>query len=225
MFLDTYRQSKRSYAQCGEDLIMDFLLENRFHITRPSYLDIGAHDPVYLSNTYFFYKKGSRGVLVEPDPFLLKKLKTKRPRDTCLDVGVGTAVEVACDFYIMDCRTLNTFSKNDAERYQAKDGHNIEKIISVPMLSVNKIIEENFNSAPNIISLDVEGLDVEILKTFDFNRFRPDIFCVETLTYTRDFTGKKISETTAIMSDNEYFVYADTFINTIYVNREAWERR
>jgi glycosyltransferase involved in cell wall biosynthesis len=57
---------KISYSQCGEDIIIDFLL-TWLKIKNPTYLDIGANDPVKLSNTYYFYKKGSRGVLIEPD--------------------------------------------------------------------------------------------------------------------------------------------------------------
>lgn len=225
MIFDTWKKGKRSYAQCGEDLIVDFILENRFRLYKPTYLDIGAHDPVYLSNTYFFYKKGAKGVSVEPDPFLWKKIKSKRTRDTCLNVGVGVGSASASDFYVMDCKTLNTFSREDAERYRSQDGHKIESVISLPMMSIDEILNNYFEKTPNFVSLDVEGLDVEILKAFDFGKFRPEVFCVETLTYTKDFSGKKIDETMSVMAANEYFVYADTFINTIFVDKRAWERR
>ncbi|MFM6249337.1 MAG: hypothetical protein ACKPEQ_09345, partial [Dolichospermum sp.] len=56
-----------SYSQCGEDLIINFIFNN-LGIINPSYLDIGAHHPTYLSNTYSFYRKGCQGVCVEPDP-------------------------------------------------------------------------------------------------------------------------------------------------------------
>jgi len=222
---DAWKKSKRSYAQCGEDLIVDFVLENRFGISRPTYLDIGAHAPVYLSNTYLFYRKGGSGVLVEPDPLLWKQIKKSRARDICLNVGVGISSATAADFHIMDCRTLNTFSRQDAERYQSQDGHRIEQIMSVPLVPVVKIIEENFPATPNFISLDVEGLDLDILKSLDFERFRPEVMCVETLTYTRDFSGVKLCDIVELMEGNGYFVYADTFINSIFVDRRAWDRR
>ena len=64
----------KSYAQCAEDLIIRFAFD-QMGIRKPVYLDIGAHDPIFLSNTYLFYKKGSRGVCVEPNPMLCKILR------------------------------------------------------------------------------------------------------------------------------------------------------
>ena len=61
----------------------------RQRVTRPSYLDIGAHHPTHFSNTYFFYATGSSGVTVEPDPTLHAQLRNKRPNDVHLNVGVG----------------------------------------------------------------------------------------------------------------------------------------
>lgn len=223
MIFDFWKKGKRSYAQCGEDLIVDFVMENRFKISKPSYFDIGAHDPVYLSNTYLFYEKGCKGVLVEPDPILCKGISKKRPKDDVINAGVGVDSATSADFYILDCKTLNTFSKEEAERYR-HEGHKIEKTLQIELININEIISNKFSNCPNFISLDVEGLDVEILKSFDFKRWRPEVFCVETITYTSNFTGSKISSIFEVMEKNEYFVFADTYINTIFVDKRAWSR-
>src|SRR5262245_15943736 len=75
--------AKTSFAQQGEDLIVESICG---HLAIPirTYLDIGAFDPTIASNTYFFYRKGCRGVLVEPNPALCRTLKRHRPRDTVL---------------------------------------------------------------------------------------------------------------------------------------------
>ena len=57
----------RSFAQCGEDRIAAFILDT-LSMPQPTYLDLGANDPCRLNNTFFFYLRGGRGVLVEPDP-------------------------------------------------------------------------------------------------------------------------------------------------------------
>src|SRR5690242_18514402 len=80
--------SRISYAQCGEDLIMDLIFTG-LRLPQPTYLDIGANDPVNFSNTYYFYQKGCRGVCVEPDPNLAEAFRRRRPKDTCLNAGVG----------------------------------------------------------------------------------------------------------------------------------------
>lgn len=215
---------KVSYAQCGEDLILDHLF-TWLKIDRPCYLDIGAHHPLLLSNTYFFYSKGCRGVCVEPDPALFHEITRRRPGDTCLNVGVGLAPQDKAPFYVMSASYLNTFSKAEALRCQGYGTVQIEKVIEVPMLSVNRIIADNFAQCPNLVSIDVEGVDLEIVRSFDFDISRPEVFCVETITYTQDHTEEKVNEIIAHMAEKDYFVYADTYINTIFVDKYAWSRR
>jgi FkbM family methyltransferase len=216
---------KVSFSQCGEDLIAEYIFSECLRLPEISYLDIGAYHPTLLSNTYLFYQKGHRGVCIEPDPDLLDGIKSVRPEDTCLNVGVGTSQQSRADFYRMTNRTLNTFSKDAAERYQEYGNQKIEEVISMPLLTVDSIIERYFNFCPHYISLDIEGLDFEILKTFDFSRFRPQVFCVETLTYTEDKSERKLSEIIELVTSNNYFVYADTYINTIFVERDSWLHR
>lgn len=220
------KYKKLSYSQTGEDLIIDFIFE-QLNVQQPSYLDLGAHHPFYLSNTYLFYKKGGKGVNVEPDPFLIKRFRKSRKNDINLNVGIGfNDSEKIADFYIMSARALNTFSKEEAIKVQNYGTYKIEQTVKVPILSVNKIIEEYFPSTcPNFISIDVEGLDYEIIKSFDFNKFRPDVFCIETITYTEDKSEHKIREIYDYLSSKGYFAYADTYINTIFVNTLRWKSR
>jgi FkbM family methyltransferase len=214
-----------SFSQCGEDLILEHILTQYLFIQRPSYLDIGAYHPTFLSNTYRFYQNGSRGVCVEPDPVLFPHLHEVRSRDVCLNAGVGVTGDSVADLYIMSSRTLNTFSRAEAERYQSYGTHRIQEVVSVPLLSVNTILEKYFDSCPDVVSLDVEGLDLAILESFNFAQFRPPVFCVETLTYAEDKTEQKITRILDLMKSEGYFAYADTYINTIFVEAERWRKR
>jgi len=218
------RDARISYAQCGEDLIVDFALRE-LSIAKPSYLDLGAHHPSYLSNTYLFYERGCHGVCVEPDPTLHSYIERVRKRDVCLNVGVGVSDAVSANFYVMTTKTLNTFSKREAERYESYGTQKIETILQIPLLRVEQLIEKNFTKTPCFVSLDIEGLDFEIIKTFNFSRHRPEIFCIETITYTEDGTEEKVEELIEFMKARDYFVYADTYINTIFVDRAAWRQR
>ncbi len=212
-----------SYAQCGEDLIVDYVLA-MLHVDTVSYLDIGAHHPRYLSNTYYFYRQGGRGVCIEPDPNALSAFQQARPRDVCLPVGIGASPGTA-DLFLMTTSTLNTFSREEAERYQSYGKERIERVISVEIKTVTQVLEEYFELVPDFVSMDVEGMDLSILKGFDFDRFRPKVFCVETLTYAEDGSEEKISELPSILEQNGYLIYADTYINTIAVDRQAWSNR
>lgn len=218
------KHSKISYSQCGEDLIVNSIFA-ALGIQRPSYIDIGAHDPIYLSNTYLLYLKGCQGVCLEPNPKLYKSFKRKRVRDSCLNMGVGITSTTEAPFYCMSSSTLSTFSREDAERMANYGNEKIEKVITIPLISFDEVVTKYLPACPNFISLDVEGLDLAILKSIDLVKYRPQVFCVETLTYTEDKTEQKILTTIEFMLDNGYFVYGDTFINTIFVDKAAWAAR
>lgn len=216
---------KASYAQCGEDLITDFVLGACVKTPLISYLDIGAHHPARMSNTYLFYLRGGRGVCVEPDPDLFAEFIRVRPRDTSLNIGIGAAGADQAEFFRMTTPTLNTFSRETAERYASYGNQKIEEVVELPLVPINSILADHFERCPNFVSLDVEGYDMEILAAFDFSRFRPEVFCIETLTYTEDRSEKKIQPIVDLMIANGYFAYADTYINTIFVERESWRNR
>jgi FkbM family methyltransferase len=215
---------KKSYSQSGEDLIIQFIFM-WLRIEKPSYIDIGAHHPTYLSNTYLFYENGSTGVCVEPDPFLFQTIRKVRKRDVCLNLGAGGGESNKADFFILNSRTLSTFSFPEAQRYASYDGKFIEKVIEVPLVTLNEIIEKYCPNVPNLVSLDVEGMDFKILQNLDFNKYSPEVFCIETLTYTENNTEQKLTEIIDFMISKNYFVYADTYLNSIFVSLDAWNKR
>jgi FkbM family methyltransferase len=215
---------KRSYSQSGEDLIVDFILR-ALRMGLPSYLDIGAYRPTFINNTYHFYERGGAGILVEPNPFLFEELKKIRPRDTILNVGVGAKEEKEKDFYILTSATLSTFSGEEMERLTASGNQKVEKVLKIPVRDINSLIEEYFSPAPHFISLDVEGGEMEILTSLDFSRFKPEVLCIETLEYSDENKEKKEKEIIDFMERKGYMVYADTYINTIFVDRLKWRQR
>lgn len=216
---------RRSYAQCGEDMIVDHLLM-WVGLNSISYLDIGAHHPTLFSNTYHFYRKGNRGVLIEPDEDLCKTLREKRPADKVLNLAVGVSGNNTINMYVMTSKTLNTLDKAQAEALQAAGRERIEDVRNVRQQVINEILAEHFgDNKPNFVSLDIEGLDFDILQAWDFDRFRPEVFCVETLTYSQSNAERRLTEIIDLMISRRYRVYADTYVNTIFVSEEAWLNR
>lgn len=219
------RFSKKSFSQCGEDLIMEFIFRE-LKIERPVYLDVGAHHPYYLSNTALMYLKGCKGISIEPDPDLFKVIQRERPNEIALNVGVGSGESITADFYVMNVSTLNTFSKAEAERYAEYPDKSIKAVIQIPLLSLSSVITKHLgNKAPNFISIDVEGMDLAIVQSFDFTKWKPEVFCVETLSYTEDASEVKLTAVIEFLQSKGYFLYADTYINSIFVDRSKWARR
>ena len=206
----------RSFAQCGEDIVVAWILL-QLEIPQRTYLDIGAHDPVLRNNTYLFYLMGGRGVLVEPNVALFKKLRTVRPGDTVLSAGIGVASEEEADYYLMTEPTWNTFSKEEAEHQQKITNGKvvIEDVIKMPLININEVMATYFTEAPSFVSIDAEGLHQAILTSIDFARFRPKVICVETLV---SGTNETIPEIPKFMDSQGYVDRGGSFVNTIFVD-------
>jgi FkbM family methyltransferase len=213
-------QARHSYAQRGEDLIIADILKN-LKITRPSYLDIGAHHPTYLSNTYYFYRAGAHGVCIEPNPLLAKQIKRKRSRDIVLPIGVGSIDRASSTFYIMSTPTLSTFSKTEAETYLSSKNYGdqkIEQIVKIPQRNINSVIKEYLNNRVDLLSVDTEGMDYEIITSIDFSNCRPVVICVET---GRKVSADRYERDEALiryLETSGYIRYADTHINSIFID-------
>ena len=220
---------RRSYSQSGEDIIISDLF-HRLQISNPTYLDIGANEPVSLNNTYRLYTRGSKGVCVEPNLVMYKRLLQKRPKDTIINAGVSFNEKWEADFYIFPARFhgLNTFSKEEAEFWEHTGNeeigrHKPEQVIRMKLIEINEIIEKYFTGHPNLVSIDVEGLDLKIAKMINFEKYKPEVFCLETLGFVEG--NKEIRKTDIVdfFTEKGYFVYADTYINTIFCRRDAYQ--
>lgn len=220
---------------------MRFLL-TELGIPQPSYLDIGAYDPIKLSNTCHFYRTGCAGICVEPNPILAESIRRVRPRDICLQAGVAGAVphtrhpnlahqwDAAPDpmidaptanFYVMSTPTLSSFSSDEAARL-AGEGYRLEKVIAVPIVGINAVLR--FYGCPDFVSLDIEGMDTELIHAWDFDAYRPAVFCLETISFS-DARAQQVKDEAliALMEAQGYLTYADTRINTIFVDRQRWQ--
>lgn len=172
-----------TYSQHGDDL---FLLNvfDLLRIPKPSYLDIGAHHPSIISNTKLLYDRGSRGVNVEANPYLMEAFLRDRPEDTNLNLGVA-AVPGKMPFY-MSHRDggRNTFDPKERDIWVA-EGHPVSEVLEIEVVTINEIIQMNLHGWPDLLTMDVEGLDYEILESANFytgliaQRARPKVICVE----------------------------------------------
>ena len=207
------------YSQSGEDKIL-FHFFSSLGKDKITYLDIGTNHPQIHNNTYLFYRKGSSGVCIEPNPKLADLIRSTRSRDVCLNVGVSFDEERVADFYMMSSHTLSTFSKEDATALDRAGVYKIEETLRIQLRSINSILETQFTEPVDLISIDVEGWNEEVVRSIDFSRFRPLCLCVETLTFSDNGYGEKIPGITEFLVENGYSVYADTHINTIFVDSE-----
>ena len=210
----------RSYAQAGEDRILAFLFDT-MGIKNISYLDIGANHPVFCNNTYLFYRRHSKGILIEPDPAFKKVLQKARPHDKIVQAAISDKETGEADFYIFDEPSINTLSKEEAIIRQQSGKYHLKETQKIQLLTIEKIIADYLNNTmPHLISLDVEGVDYDVLNGFDFEKYPVPVWVVETCGYSENHIKPKITSIDELMKNKGYFVYADTYINTIFVNTD-----
>jgi FkbM family methyltransferase len=209
-----------SYSQAGEDAVLRFLFADR-RMRSISYLDIGTNAPDFGNNTYLFYRSGSRGVCVEADRTLIPAIEQVRPEDKILNVGVSADGRDTAVLYVFDVNGMNTFDKDEADRRAASGKYKVTDRITVKLVEINSLIRENFATWPDLLSIDIEGLDLAVLKSLDFDKYPIPVVCVETCRYSENHIRPKEPAITTLMTSKGYEVYADTYINTIFV-RTAW---
>lgn len=193
-----------TYASNREDIIiLDYMLSRH---TDFSYMDIGVCHPVVRNNTYLFYEKGfTKGVLVEPNTEMCRMAAEYRPLNKIVNLGAAPVPtnEELIYYYDLMRPGLNTFLKDVAVSRGME--RNFKK---VSVKDINTIIAENFETYPDMLDLDTEGLDYDLLLHLDFNKYPIELICVENSTEGQikrlmGERGYKILETT---EENEIYV-------------------
>jgi FkbM family methyltransferase len=170
---------RRSWAQEGEDLALARLLEPR---RTGFYVDIGAHDPFRYSNTAMFYGAGWSGLNIEPDPEGASLLRRYRERDITLNIGVG-ATNSEMIFFRFEEPAFNTFDAELAQRRVEAGSAALRERINVPVDRLENILARELDPKQRIdfMTVDAEGLDLDVLMSNDWERFRPDYVLAEAL--------------------------------------------
>ncbi len=213
--------NKKTYSQSGEDSIIMYIMAMKgIPLSECSYLDLGANHPKVMSNTYFFYERGARGVLVEANPELADELKNERSGDIVLNKCISDKSGEKLDFNILNLDGLSKVGDVSDILFENPDAR-IEKTVQLETVSVNDIIEEYFSGkAPLILNLDIEGLERQILDSIDFEKYRPMIMIIEMIPYSKKLvTGQKDTELLEYVKSKGYDEYAFTGINSIFIDR------
>jgi FkbM family methyltransferase len=212
-----------SFSQSGEDVIISYIFRT-IGILNPSYIDIGAHHPYRFSNTAIFYESGSCGINVEPDPDLFQQISSIRKNDINLNIGIGHK-EDSLEFYKLSVPALNTFVKEEAERLAAKFGYSIVEVLEIPVKKLDTIINKHANGIfPDLLTIDVEGADEFIISEIN-PKNGPIVICAETISFEEDGSGVKNMEIIKMLESKGYMLYADTYINSIFVKKDKWMKK
>ncbi|MDE6426990.1 MAG: FkbM family methyltransferase [Ruminococcus sp.] len=210
-----------TFSQSGEDSIIKYIFST-LRRKPENYLDLGANHAFHLSNTYNFYASGARGVLLEANPELAMELVEKRPEDIVINKCLAEKSGETLDFYILNGDGLSTCDYNAVQNFIKENPElKIKKKITIDSITINEIIDKYFpEKAPDIMNIDIEGMELSILKMTDFEKFRPLIIICEMIEYKNGLTiGQKNNEILEFMQKNDYIEFAFTGINSIFIDK------
>jgi FkbM family methyltransferase len=200
-----------SYSQEGEDLVLKRIFENR---TDGFYVDVGAHHPMRYSNTYIFYNKGWRGINIDAMPGSMELFRKIRPRDVNLEVPISDTRGVST-YYAFNEPALNGFSKELSDCRNVSEKYRIIFQKDIETRTLAEILDAHLPKDQRIdfLSIDVEGLDFQVLQSNNWEKYKPVIVLVE----IRGASLEEIigSAITGFMKARGYAVFAKTF-NTVF---------
>jgi FkbM family methyltransferase len=189
---------------------------------RGFYVDVGAHHPRRFSNTNVFYRRGWRGINIEPNPDAARIFRASRGRDINLQLGVSIRAG-SLRFYQFDEPALNTFDEKIVESRLANTPYKLLGTVDVPVERLETVLSKHLPRGQQIdfLSIDVEGLDMAVLQSNDWKLFRPQCVLVEALGIPLE--NVKDSEVFRFMSGTGYELVSKTF-NTLVFRKKGSQR-
>jgi FkbM family methyltransferase len=197
-----------SYAQNREDAILKGFFKD---LEKGFYVDIGANHPTIDSVTKIFYSQGWRGINIEPNQTLYKLLENDRPEDINLQLGVSDkAGKLTLREYPVG-HGLSTFSKNMQKEYIKHPSKVTEEYsdYDVEVLPLKDILKKHETKTINFIKIDVEGYEYEVISGNDWEKYRPQVICIEANHIIKDWRPliKKAGYTLTFFDGlNNYYV-------------------
>ncbi len=170
---------KKSYSQDGEDVVLQSFYEGIKNY-KGYFIDVGAHHPVRFSNTWSLYRKGWKGINIDPTPNSMRSFNLLRPRDINLEIGIGSEPKDLM-FYCFNEPALNTFDPKLAAERNNGAPYKIINEIKIPTFTLADVLDRHLplNQHIDVLSIDVEGLDLDVLKSNNWGKYVPDFILVE----------------------------------------------
>lgn len=144
-----------------------------------SYVDIGAGTPIWGSNSYYFYKRGWKGVTVDPIEFNILLHKILRKNDFQYKALVSNS-SLPITFYELIPWELSTTDYSTA-MIRVERGAQLIRQETLNVITLSEIYNKVPMIRPAILSIDVEGAEMDVLLSNEWNKYHPDYICIEEL--------------------------------------------
>ena len=164
----------RSYSQTGEDAILRLWLPEK----KGTYVDIGSGKPVADSNSFFLYRRGWKGICVDPIGENYHLHRILRPRDTHMQILIGKS-NLLTDFWEFSSYAFSTANHEVASELIKSGKTRLIRKSKIQEMPLSGIVPKVDPIEPSLLTVDVEGYEINVLDSNNWERFKPRIICVE----------------------------------------------
>jgi FkbM family methyltransferase len=206
---------KLSYAQNLEDVYLQRVFDD---VDCGVYVDVGGGHPVADNVSFWFYLRGWRGLIVEPQEALAAAYRHIRPRDTVFQ-GLAGAVDGEADFHAVDgLHGLSSMMRDAAER--AGQFGAAYRTLRMPLRRLDGLITDAGLDRIDFLKVDVEGAEDQVLAGLDLARFRPRVIVVEAVNPGNPDGAAGAWEAPLLAADYLHAFFDN--LNRYYVSRESF---
>ena len=221
LFYNLYIRNRKylhNGSQFGEDKFLYNLFEKNYV---GKYLDVGCFHPTKHNNTSLFYKNGWQGINIDLNPLTIDLFNFMRPNDININTAVSSEESEKTLFFLSENNTQNTLSENQLlflkKHHNLRDEEIIKKKIQTRRL--DKILEENNFDNIDFMNLDVEGHELEVLKTINFKKTKLKYLCIEMINHN-DLSIKNSDQILDLLETNKFELLKKFDFNYIFKNKE-----
>ena len=219
LFYNIYIRNKKflkNSSQFGEDKFILDLFDKDY---RGKYLDLGCYHPTRHSNTHILYQSGWTGINIDLNPLTIELFNFMRPKDFNYNIGISNSEEEKELYFINEFNTQNTLDKNQLNFL--KNHHNVkDREILKTKLKTKKLetilLDNNFHNI-DFFNIDIEGHELEVIESIDFDKFKFKYICIEMIQHNEISVNrsKKIKD---ILNNNDFIIVKKFEFNYIYKN-------
>jgi len=168
-----------------------------------------------------FHKLGWKGINIDLNPLTIELFNIARPEDVNICAAISNKSGTKNLFFDHDLSSLNTINKNHTKFLKKAFGIKKLKKKKVKTYTLNNILRDNNIHQIDFMNIDIEGNELEVLKTLDFKKFDIKVICIEIVNYDDYSKDIKINKDKIfkIFKKNNYRLKFNTFVNYIFIKK------
>ena len=181
------------------------------------YVDLGCFHPTRLNNTFHLYKKGWSGVNIDLNPLTIELFNYARPEDVNVCAAISNKKTKKKLYFLGDLDSKNTLDLNHKNwlRRHFKIKEKDFKIKKVNSTTLGQVLEKNSFFNIDFLNIDIEGHELEVLRSLNFKKFQIKVICVELINFNKTSSERR-KKLISILRKNKFKLVDKSEINYIF---------